>query len=482
MIAATYTPFAVNRLAAPYGSIILAAIWLSASFGVTMKVLFPRRYEWLSLGLYLAMGWLIVFVIQPLHAAMTATDFWLLMAGGIVYSRRRRLLRDRAHPLSQGDLARLRAGRRGDAFRRRRDGIRALDSATFRVWRGRRRSPRQTAMISAVLFDCDGVLVDSEVIAHAVELSVLADIGLHYDRHDFITRFMGRSDKVFYEMLDEDGRARLGRPIADEIRGPIKGRYAEEIAARLTEVEGALAAIRACRLPKAVASSSTVRGLDLKLKKVGHWDHFAPHIYSAEHVTQSKPAPDLFLHAAKALGRRAGGVPGDRGQRQRRPGRRRGRHACLGLRRRPPHDGPPDGAPHRSRRRTHRGELERSRSAVCGAVASPKKSVMPAQAGIQSRLQPSPNSRFRGNDKRGVFLQTSKPNPCPHLFHRHAIVPQALQRHGMVAPWRTFSPAHPGSAGDAHRPARAGRAAPATAAAQESPANRSLPRVTSVTP
>ncbi|MEI9990306.1 MAG: hemolysin III family protein [Rhizomicrobium sp.] len=86
MIAATYTPFAANRLAAPYGTIILAAIWLSASFGVTMKVLFPRRYEWLSLGLYLAMGWLIVFVIQPLHAAMSATDFWLLMAGGIVYS------------------------------------------------------------------------------------------------------------------------------------------------------------------------------------------------------------------------------------------------------------------------------------------------------------------------------------------------------------------------------------------------------------
>jgi hemolysin III len=86
MIAATYTPFAVNRLGAPYGNIILAAIWLSASFGVAMKVLFPRRFEWLSLGLYLAMGWLIVFVIQPLHASMGATDFWLLVAGGLVYS------------------------------------------------------------------------------------------------------------------------------------------------------------------------------------------------------------------------------------------------------------------------------------------------------------------------------------------------------------------------------------------------------------
>ena len=86
MIAATYTPFAVNRLAAPYGDVVLALIWLSASFGVTMKVLFPRRYEWLSLGLYLAMGWMIVFVIQPLHATMSTTDFWLLVGGGLVYS------------------------------------------------------------------------------------------------------------------------------------------------------------------------------------------------------------------------------------------------------------------------------------------------------------------------------------------------------------------------------------------------------------
>jgi HAD superfamily hydrolase (TIGR01509 family) len=156
-------------------------------------------------------------------------------------------------------------------------------------------------MISAVIFDCDGVLVDSEVIAHEVEIAVLAEIGLHYDSHDFIARFMGRSDAQFFEMLDADGRARLGRPIADDIRAPMKERYFRELTSRLTEVAGALSAIRACRLPKAVASSSTVRGLDIKLKKVGHWEHFAPHIYSAEHVTHSKPAPDLFLLAAKSL-------------------------------------------------------------------------------------------------------------------------------------------------------------------------------------
>lgn len=86
MIAATYTPFAMNRLGAPYGTLILTAIWCSASFGVVMKVLFPRRFEVISIALYLGMGWAIVTVIQPLHASMSATDFWLLIAGGIVYS------------------------------------------------------------------------------------------------------------------------------------------------------------------------------------------------------------------------------------------------------------------------------------------------------------------------------------------------------------------------------------------------------------
>ena len=86
MIAATYTPFAVNRLGQPFGGIILTAIWCAATLGVVMKVLFPRRFEVLSIALYLAMGWAIVTVIKPLHAAVDPMDFWLIVAGGVVYS------------------------------------------------------------------------------------------------------------------------------------------------------------------------------------------------------------------------------------------------------------------------------------------------------------------------------------------------------------------------------------------------------------
>lgn len=86
MIAATYTPFAINRLGQPTGEVILGLIWVSATLGVTMKILFPRRFEIASIVLYLAMGWLIVTVIRPLAASMAAVDFWLLAAGGLVYS------------------------------------------------------------------------------------------------------------------------------------------------------------------------------------------------------------------------------------------------------------------------------------------------------------------------------------------------------------------------------------------------------------
>jgi hemolysin III len=86
MIAATYTPFAANRLAPPAGDIILAAIWLCAMIGIALRLLFPRRFELVSIGLCIAMGWMIVTVLKPLHSSVATVDFWLLIGGGLVYS------------------------------------------------------------------------------------------------------------------------------------------------------------------------------------------------------------------------------------------------------------------------------------------------------------------------------------------------------------------------------------------------------------
>jgi hemolysin III len=86
MIAATYTPFAANRLGGATGTALLAAIWLCATAGVLMKFAFPRQFEKVSIALYLAMGWMVVAVIEPLADSLATVDLWLLVAGGLVYS------------------------------------------------------------------------------------------------------------------------------------------------------------------------------------------------------------------------------------------------------------------------------------------------------------------------------------------------------------------------------------------------------------
>jgi HAD superfamily hydrolase (TIGR01509 family) len=155
--------------------------------------------------------------------------------------------------------------------------------------------------VSAIIFDCDGVLIDSEVLALEVEIAVLGEIGLHYEPREFAARFTGMSDARFHAELEADGLTRLGRSIRDVIHGPMHARYREAFDTRLTEIAGALAAIAAVTHPKAIASSSGMEALERKLRQVGHWPHFAPHVYSADHVKDAKPAPDLFLHAAEAL-------------------------------------------------------------------------------------------------------------------------------------------------------------------------------------
>jgi HAD superfamily hydrolase (TIGR01509 family) len=157
-------------------------------------------------------------------------------------------------------------------------------------------------LIRAVIFDCDGVLVDSEVLIHVIELEALAELGMPYESGPFKARFLGMSNPDYYAALDADAMERLGRPIRDEMQPRMKERVRKVFDEQLAAVPGAREAVAAVQLPKAVASSSGVAALDYKLKKLALWEPFAPHIYSAEHVARAKPAPDLFLHAAAQLG------------------------------------------------------------------------------------------------------------------------------------------------------------------------------------
>ena len=107
MIAATYTPFAANRLGQETGRALLSVVWLCAIAGVALKLTFPRRFERLSVLLYLAMGWMIVAVIKPLSASVSTFALWLLLAGGVVYSVRSHLspVRSRSRIIKQYGIA-----------------------------------------------------------------------------------------------------------------------------------------------------------------------------------------------------------------------------------------------------------------------------------------------------------------------------------------------------------------------------------------
>lgn len=86
MIAGSYTPFALNVLQPPTGELLCAFIWAMAAIGIALQLVFPRRFEALSLGLYLGMGWAIVVVIRPLIERLPPASLEFLVGGGLVYS------------------------------------------------------------------------------------------------------------------------------------------------------------------------------------------------------------------------------------------------------------------------------------------------------------------------------------------------------------------------------------------------------------
>ena len=154
----------------------------------------------------------------------------------------------------------------------------------------------------AILFDCDGVLVDSEVIAVEVEMAMLGELGLAYARPEFVARFLGLHDDAFRDVLDADCLAFTGAPLPEDFLERVYARRRAEMATRLRAVEGAADAVAAWSGPKAVASSSRTPFLRRKLEQTGLWDVFDGHVYSADLVARGKPDPDIFLHAAAALG------------------------------------------------------------------------------------------------------------------------------------------------------------------------------------
>lgn len=153
-------------------------------------------------------------------------------------------------------------------------------------------------MIGLVIFDCDGVLVDSERLAIKVDAIVLAKLGWPISEAEIIERFVGVSDADFRKAIE----SRLGRSLPDAWEADFEPLYRRAFAADLRPVDGIAEALDCIELPSCVASSGTHEKMRYTLGLTGLYDRFEGRIFSATEVARGKPHPDLFLYAAERMG------------------------------------------------------------------------------------------------------------------------------------------------------------------------------------
>jgi HAD superfamily hydrolase (TIGR01509 family) len=158
-----------------------------------------------------------------------------------------------------------------------------------------------TAIRRLVIFDCDGVLVDTERLAVPIDVQILGELGWEITEEEVIDRFLGRSEADCNKEIE----AHLGRPLPAESSFEFDERYREAFERDLTAVTGvaeAIDAIAGAGLDTCVASSGSHEKMEWTLGLTGLWDRFQGRIFSADEVSRGKPAPDLFLLAAASMG------------------------------------------------------------------------------------------------------------------------------------------------------------------------------------
>lgn len=158
----------------------------------------------------------------------------------------------------------------------------------------------------AILFDFDGVLIESEEAGNRHLAELLTDLGHPTTPAQAMAHFTGLSGEGFLDAV----RAWIGGPLPERFFEARAAEDARVVAEGVDEVVGAAAFVRSlpASLPRAIVSSSKTHWIDAHLRHLGLRDEFGPHLYSGrEHVARGKPEPDLYLHGAAMLG-----VPIDR--------------------------------------------------------------------------------------------------------------------------------------------------------------------------
>lgn len=153
----------------------------------------------------------------------------------------------------------------------------------------------------ALIFDFDGVLIESEAVGNRHIADYLSSIGHPTSAADSFANFMGLSGQAFLAAIERW----IGRPLPDDFHLARKAEDDRIMRQGVDAVEGAVRFVfdLSADLPKAIASSSSTAWITRHLDHIGLLDAFGDRIFSGkEHVTRGKPAPDIYLHAAAALG------------------------------------------------------------------------------------------------------------------------------------------------------------------------------------
>ena len=152
-----------------------------------------------------------------------------------------------------------------------------------------------------VVFDCDGVLVDSEPISLRLLLSTLAAAGVELTPAEADALFLGRSLATTRAIVARDYGLTVSDAALDAMRRDLYAAFRRELQP-IPGIGATLDALDAAGLPYCVASSSQPERIELSLRVTGLWARFEGRAFSSTMVAHGKPAPDLFLHAAETLG------------------------------------------------------------------------------------------------------------------------------------------------------------------------------------
>lgn len=156
------------------------------------------------------------------------------------------------------------------------------------------------AAFDLVIFDCDGVLVDSELIAARVEAELLTAAGYEISAEDLAERYAGLTFTDILLSIEKQAAIPLQANLIEQSETLVDKRLATEVRA----IDGAHAAVASVTLPRCICSNSTAHRLDAMLERTRLKPLFEGRVFSSRDTPtgKPKPAPDVFLHAAKVMG------------------------------------------------------------------------------------------------------------------------------------------------------------------------------------